>query len=114
MEATAETSDLTHLARCVCWDCFDERSAKRHRRYDWPGAIIRPLRKWAPYVALPPILAGIVSFALCWGLPLLAERFVISKPWANVGFIAGYVGGGLPGAGLGLMLALKIRYRVVV
>ena len=73
--------------------------------------LFRRLRSWALFVALPPVLAGAFSFALCWGLSLSIDRLFHSNRWAGVGFFGGYVVGGLLGGGIGLLLALKVRSR---
>ena len=73
--------------------------------------LFRRLRSWALFVALPPILGGAFSFALCWGLAFSIERLLHSERWAGIGFFGGYAGGGLLGAGIGLLLALKVRPR---
>ncbi len=74
----------------------------------------RRLRPWAPFVAFPLIFAGTLSFGFCWGLSLLAERLLNSEVWAGVGFFGGYIGGGLLGCGLGVLLALRIRRSAAV
>jgi hypothetical protein len=74
-------------------------------------ALVKPLRKWALFVALPPILGGLVSFASSWGLSLSLEQLLHSERWAGVGFFGGYVVGGLLGCGAGLLIALKTRRR---
>ena len=71
--------------------------------------MFRRLRSWALFVALPPILAGLLSFALCWGLSLSIEQLLHSERWSGIGFFGGYVGGGILGAGIGLLLALRAR-----
>jgi hypothetical protein len=75
--------------------------------------IFRQLRVWAPFVLFPPILGGTLAFGMCWGLSLLAERLLNSKFWAGVGFFGGYIGGGLLGVGLGILIAFRLRRRVV-
>jgi hypothetical protein len=70
--------------------------------------LVKALRGWALFVALPPILGGLFSFALCWGLSLSLERLAHSERWAGLGFIVGYISGGLLGGGAGFIIALKL------
>ncbi len=73
--------------------------------------IVRPLRRWAPFVAFPPVLAGLFAFAFSWGLALLTEQMLQSQAFAGAGFFGGYILGGLLGGCLGLFIAVKIRRR---
>jgi hypothetical protein len=74
--------------------------------------IVRPWKSLAPFIAFPLILAGLFAFALCWGLGFSAEKLLHSESIASLGFLGGYVVGGLLGGGLGLVLALKVRRRL--
>jgi hypothetical protein len=73
--------------------------------------LVRPLRVWAPFIAFPPIAAGLLAFSLSWGLSLSVEQFLHSERWAGICFIGGYALGGLSGFAAGLLLAVKIRRR---
>lgn len=73
--------------------------------------IVRPLRRWAPFVAFPPVLAGLFAFACSWGLGLLTEKIFQSESFAGTVFLGGYIIGGLLGCCLGLFIAVKIRCR---
>jgi len=75
------------------------------------SVLARPLRVWAPFIAFPPIAAGLLAFSLSWGLSLSVEALLHSERWAGISFFGGYVLGGLSGFASGLLLAVKIRRR---
>lgn len=75
--------------------------------------LIPRLRQWAPFVALPSILAAILSFCLSWGLALGFENFLHSEPVAGIGFFGGLLLGGVGGALVGLLLAFRLRRFVL-
>jgi hypothetical protein len=71
--------------------------------------LIPRLRQWAPLVAFPSILAALLSFCLGWGLALGLEKLLHSEPLAAIGFFGGLLLGGVGGALLGLLLAVRLR-----
>jgi len=73
--------------------------------------VVRSLRRFAPF-ALVPILAAVGSLSFCWGLAVGLERLFASEQAGRIGFLGGYVLGGLLGASVGAWLAIALTRRL--
>ena len=62
---------------------------------------------------LAPVLAAIGAMGFCWVLAIGLEHLLASQRAGGIGFLAGYIGGGLLGAGLGAWwgFGFFIRHR---
>ena len=76
-------------------------------------AIGDPLNaRLAPYIGFPALLGGLGALSLSLLLALIGYQLLSSDTVAAVGFFAGYIVGGLVGAGFGLMRAIRRRSRI--
>lgn len=64
-----------------------------------------------PYVGFICLFAGLSAFSLSMGLGALGEIILRSHVLSGLGFLAGYVLGGLGGAALGFKLASSSKWH---
>jgi hypothetical protein len=67
-------------------------------------------RRFAGF-ALVPFLAGVTSLCASWGLAVGLEAAFSSDNAGGIGFFGGYMLGGLSGAALGWVAAVRIKRR---
>ena len=66
----------------------------------------------APYIGFVTLFAGIGALLLSLVLLFIGEQVLQSEVVSSLGFLAGYVLGGLGGAALGLYRAIRRRLRI--
>lgn len=66
----------------------------------------------APYVGFVALSAAIGALSLCALLTLIGQVLIRSESAAGLGFLAGYVLGGLGGAIFGFNRAIRRRRRI--
>ena len=77
-----------------------------------PVLYLVPGRRLAPY-ALVPIFGAVSALVSCVGLSIGLEQLFASQQAGGLGFIGGYLLGGLLGAGAGVRLAHRLTCRPV-
>jgi hypothetical protein len=65
----------------------------------------------APYIGFVALLSGLEALSFALLLTLIGWMVLHSEHVAGLGFVAGYVLGGLGGAALGLYCAIQRRHR---
>jgi len=75
------------------------------------GLFVVPQSRPFAGLALVPLLAGVTSLCASWGLAVGLEAAFSSGNAGGVGFFGGYVIGGLSGAAVGWVAAVRIMRR---
>ena len=66
----------------------------------------------APYIGFIALFAGIGALSLSLLLTLIGQQLLNSETLAGLGFLGGYVLGGLGGGSIGLYCAIRRRARI--